>query len=170
VRLIQGLPKGDKMDLILQKGTELGISRFTPLLSGRSVPRLNQDRRDNRRQRWLKIIEEASRQSRRPCLPRLDEVETFDEVLKADEGLKLLLWEETCQPLAQVLPTDPPGSAALLVGPEGGFAEAEVARATQAGFVPVSLGPRILRTETAGFTLAAILQYLYGDIGHGCQS
>lgn len=165
VRLMQGLPKGEKMDLILQKGTELGITRFTPLLSGRSVPQLDATRRDHRRQRWLKIVEEAARQCRRPLLPLIDDPVAYEDALAAEGELKLLLWEERCSPLAQALPAAVPCSAVVLVGPEGGLTEAEVAQAQSAGFVPVSLGPRILRTETAGFTVAAILQYLYGDLG-----
>ena len=80
--------------------------------------------------------------------------------------LRLMLWEEESRPLAAVLPEKPPASAAVLVGPEGGFAAAEVLLARRAGFVPVRIGPRILRAETAGFAAAAVLQYLYGDLGH----
>ncbi|WP_305041835.1 16S rRNA (uracil(1498)-N(3))-methyltransferase [Geoalkalibacter sp.] len=165
VRLIQGLPKSDKMDLILQKGTELGVTAFTPLEAGRSVPRLDEARRLARGRRWEKVVLEAARQCRRPILPRLDAPCSLPEALVGDEELRLLLWEEESRPLAEVLPAAPPRGAAILVGPEGGLEAREVAAARAAGFVPVAFGPRILRTETAGFAVVAILQYLYGDLG-----
>ena len=165
VRLIQGLPKGDKMDLILQKGTELGVTAFTPLVAGRSVARLSPGRQEGRLQRWEKIVQEAARQSGRVVLPRVDEPVGLDAALAGDEDLRLLLWEEESRPLRLALPEDGPRSAAILVGPDGGLAAAEVNAARAAGFVPVSLGQRILRTETAGFAVVAILEYLYGDLG-----
>jgi len=168
VRLLQGLPKGDKMDLVLQKGTELGFSAFTPVLAERSIPALSADRGEKRRQRWERIIREAAQQSRRAHLPRLDAVLPLAAALQeCGEDLRLLLWEEESRPLAEVLPAAAPRDIAVLVGPEGGFSAAEVAVARRAGFVPVSLGPRILRSETAGLAMAAVLQYLYGDLGSG---
>lgn len=160
LRLLQGLPKGDKMDLILQKGVELGVTAFTPVLTERSVTiRAKGDR-------WERIVQEAARQSRRPVLPRLDNLMPLDKALAATtESLRLMLWEEENQPLAALLPTTPPHDCALLVGPEGGFTPDEAALARECGFVPVSLGRRILRTETAGFAVAAILQHRYGDLG-----
>ncbi|SDM48337.1 16S rRNA (uracil1498-N3)-methyltransferase [Geoalkalibacter ferrihydriticus] len=165
IRLIQGLPKADKMDLILQKGTELGVVAFTPLLAERSVPRLEPERRQRRGQRWEKIILEAAQQSRRAILPRLDAPQPLAEALRGGEDLRLLLWEQESRPLAEVLPPRMPRAAAVLIGPEGGLAAAEVEQARAAGFVPVNFGPRILRTETAGFAVVTVLQYLYGDLG-----
>lgn len=168
VRLLQGLPKGDKMDLVLQKGTELGLSAFTPVLAERSVPVPAAERGEKRRLRWERIIREAAQQSRRAHLPRLGPVLPLAEALEAcGEELRLLLWEEESRPLAEVLPAAAPRDVAVLVGPEGGFSAAEVAAARRAGFVPVGLGPRILRSETAGLAVAAVLQYLYGDLGSG---
>jgi 16S rRNA (uracil1498-N3)-methyltransferase len=168
VRLLQGLPKGDKMDLVLQKGTELGLAAFTPVLAERSIPALSADRGEKRRQRWERIIREAAQQSRRAHLPRLGAVLPLTAALQeCDEELRLLLWEEESRPLAAVLPAAAPRDVAVMVGPEGGFSAAEVAVARRAGFVPVSLGPRILRSETAGLAMAAVLQYLYGDLGSG---
>jgi 16S rRNA (uracil1498-N3)-methyltransferase len=164
IRLLQGLPKGDKMDLVLQKGTELGLSTFTPVLAERSVP--SADRGEKRRQRWERIIREAAQQSRRVSLPRLDNLVPLADALQTcGEDLRLLLWEEESRPLAASIPAAAPRSAVVLVGPEGGFSAAEVALARRAGFMPVSLGPRILRSETAGLAITAILQYLYGDLG-----
>lgn len=162
LRLLQALPKGDKLDLVLQKGTELGVTIFQPVLSGRTVARPETGRID----RWERLIREAARQSRRPCLPRLIPLLPLDTAVAAvNEPLRLVLWEEGARPLAEVLPAEPPAGVALLVGPEGGFAAAEVAAIEAAGFLPVHLGPRILRTETAGLAAAAVLQYLYGDWG-----
>lgn len=168
VRLLQGVPKGDKMDLVLQKGTELGLVAFTPVLAERSIPVPAAERGEKRRQRWERIIREAAQQSRRAQLPRLGAVLPLAEALGAcGEELRLLLWEEESRPLAEVLPAAAPRDVAVLVGPEGGFSAAEVAAARGAGFVPVGLGPRILRSETAGLAIAAVLQYLYGDLGSG---
>jgi 16S rRNA (uracil1498-N3)-methyltransferase len=121
-----------------------------------------------RLERWERIVREAAGQCRRSHLPRLVPPQPFAAALAAcDEELRLLLWEEESRPLAEVLPPAPPRSVALLIGPEGGLTVAEVAAARAAGFVPVRLGPRILRTETAGLAAAAVLQYLYGDLGTG---
>ena len=164
IRLIQALPKGEKFDLILQKGTELGIGRFSPVSSGRSIAKAA--RTEKKLARWRRIVAEAARQSRRPLLPTCDPVEPFGEaVAGSQQELKLMLWEEGSMPLAEALPAGPPTDIAILVGPEGGFSADEAEQATGAGFIPVSLGPRILRTETAGFAVAAVLEYLYGDFG-----
>ncbi|AJF05623.1 16S rRNA (uracil(1498)-N(3))-methyltransferase [Geoalkalibacter subterraneus] len=165
LRLIQALPKGEKMDLILQKGTELGVSRFTPWLAARSIARPSGDRQANRLKRWERIVREAAQQSRRPFLPRIDAPQTLGSAIGGQEQLKLVLWEQESMPLAHALPTSPPAEVAIMVGPEGGLTEDEVAQASSAGFVPVGLGRHILRTETAGFAVVAILEYLYGDFG-----
>jgi len=162
VHLLQGLPKGDKLELVLQKGVELGVSRFTPVVSGRSIPSASSS--PARLQRWQRVVQEAARQSRRPVLPKLDPPCLFDDGLQRVEApLRLMLWEEGAMPLSSVLPPDPPAAAAVLIGPEGGFSAEEAGLAAQFGFVPVRLGPRVLRTETAGLAVAALLQYLYGD-------
>jgi len=168
VRLLQGLPKGDKMDLVLQKGTELGLTAFSPVFAARSVPTPSAERGEKRRRRWERIVREAAQQSRRVCLPRLGDVLPLGEALRhSSEELRLMLWEEESLPLAEVLPAAAPRDVAVLVGPEGGFCPEEVAAARACGFVPVGLGPRILRSETAGLAIAAVLQYLYGDLGSG---
>ncbi|MCM2265674.1 MAG: 16S rRNA (uracil(1498)-N(3))-methyltransferase [Desulfuromonadales bacterium] len=162
LRLLQALPKGDKFELVLQKGTELGVTFFQPVLSGRAVSRPE----TGRMPRWERIVTEAARQSRRPRLPQLAPLLPLSAALATvSEPLKLVLWEKGARPLAEALPVQPPAGVALLVGPEGGFDDDEVAVVAAAGFVPVHLGPRILRTETAGLAAAAVLQYLYGDWG-----
>jgi len=166
VRLLQGVPKGDRFDLILQKGTELGISAFTPVWSQRSIPAPATGRDEKRLQRWQRIIAEAARQSRRPLLPSCAAPQPLASALATTgEELRLMLWEEGSQPLATALPQNRPRDVALLVGPEGGFSADEATAAVAAGFQPVHLGPRILRSETAGFAVSAILQYVYGDFG-----
>jgi len=163
VHLLQALPKGDKIELVLQKGVELGVGRFTPVISGRSIPRSRKS--DSRHQRWQRVVQEAARQSRRSVLPRLDAVDGLNTALQqVDASLRLMLWEDGAEPLSRVLPEEKPQSAAVLIGPEGGFGADEVELAKGSGFLPVSLGPRILRTETAGLAVVTLLQYLYGDL------
>lgn len=160
LRLLQALPKGDKFELVLQKGTELGVCIFQPVVSERAISR----QESGRTARWERIIGEATRQSRRPRLPQLAPLLPLAEALAmVDEPLRLVLWEKGARPLAEVLPIEPPAGVALLVGPEGGFSAGEIAVVGAAGFLPVHLGPRILRTETAGLAIAAVLQYRYGD-------
>jgi len=166
--LIQGLPKGDKLELILQKGTELGVNQFYLTTMERSVGLLKSARKAKRLERWQKIIQEAARQSKQYHLPQLEADTLLPNVLstvKAD--LKLLLWEESAKPLEAVLPQLPPQRIAVVVGPEGGISQQEVLQAEAEGYRPVSLGPRILRTETAGLAIMTILQYLYGDLALG---
>ncbi len=165
VHLMQALPKGDKLDLILQKGTELGITSFQPVLTQRSVPQPDSRRLARRFERWQTIICEAARQSRRSLLPQLAPTLPLDKALLSKPGnLRLVLWESATLPLARALPEQRPAGVTLLVGPEGGFADCEIGQITQNGFLPVHLGPRILRTETAGLAVASILQYVYGDL------
>lgn len=167
ITLYQGLAKGDRMELILQKCTELGVAEVVPLLTSRSIPRLA-ERGTDRLERWRRIAQEAARQSKRPAIPRIAEITGFAEALnQADQPLKLLLWEEErtnrLKPLLAATPLPP--SIALLVGPEGGLSAAEAELAMAAGFVPITLGQRILRTETAGLAMLAILQFYWGDLG-----
>lgn len=164
VTLIQALPKGDKFDLILQKGTELGVSVFQPVVTSRTVSRPDEKRIAQRLLRWQRIVQEAARQSRRDCLPQIRPLCSLEDAVTADpEQLKLALWEDGAEPLGRILPAEPPAGVSLLVGPEGGLSAEEVSVAVAAGFRAVHLGPRILRTETAGLAVAPVLQYLYGD-------
>ena len=164
VTLIQAAPKGDKFDLVLQKGTELGVRCFRLVRTAYSVPQVSPDRMLKREQRWLRIVTEAARQCRRSFLPEVSLAPHLaDLVNEQTDDLKLVLWEAGSVPLAEALPEETPAGIRLLVGPEGGFAEDEIAAITAAGFVAVHLGPRILRTETAGLAAVSVLQFLYGD-------
>ncbi|HMB16258.1 MAG TPA: RsmE family RNA methyltransferase [Pelovirga sp.] len=163
IRLIQGVPKGDKTELILQKGTELGVSEFHLVTTERSVVRFKKDSRQ--RLRWQKIIQEAARQCGQYHLPRLQCSNSLKGALVEDAAdLKLLLWEQSETPLADVLGANKCQRISVIVGSEGGITEAEATLAQSHGYQAVSLGQRILRTETAGLAIIAILQYLYGDL------
>lgn len=170
VRLLQGLPKGDKFDLVLQKGTELGITSFQPILSARAIQRPTDERLNKRARRWRKIVSEAARQSRRTILPHLEPLLPMAEALPGPpEHLALVLYERAETALAEVLPEARPEGVSLLIGPEGGFAAEEIELVLKAGYRPVHLGPRILRTETAGLAATTILQYRYGDLNRAPQ-
>lgn len=164
ITLMQALPKGDKFDLVLQKGTELGVSCFQPIETDRAIPNLSATRLSKREQRWQRIVSEAARQSRRIFLPEVKSLQKLQPALdQPGSDLKLVLWEAGSVALADVLPKEPPTGIRLLIGPEGGFSTREITAITAAGFQAVHLGPRILRTETAGLAATPILQYLYGD-------
>jgi 16S rRNA (uracil1498-N3)-methyltransferase len=164
VTLIQALPKGDKFDLVLQKGTELGVSCFQPIETTHSIPVRGGRREAKSQERWQRIIAAAARQCRRSILPELKPICPLAESLEGTHhGLKLVLWEAGAQPLRAVLPAERPAAASLLVGPEGGFSQQEISTVTAAGFQAVHLGPRILRSETASLAVTPVLQYLYGD-------
>jgi len=167
VTIIQGLAKGEKLDFIVQKATELGVGRIVPVTSERSELRLG-DRAAARRERWQKIAREASRQSGRLDVPEIEGVATLATAMAASpkDALKLMLWEGARQTsLRSQLPDKPPQQIVIAIGPEGGFTVEEVDAARHAGFIPVGLGPRILRTETAALVVLSILGYALGDLG-----
>jgi 16S rRNA (uracil1498-N3)-methyltransferase len=167
LRLFQGLPKGDKFDWIVQKATELGAAEIVPVVLARSVSRPPADRVAAKQKRWRKIAAAAAEQSGRSRVPEVRTVTPFTEALKmcGAEDLTILPWEgEETVSLRQVL--TPPGRARpsvnVFIGPEGGLTPAEVDAARRAGAVSVSLGPAILRTETAGLYVASVIQYEWG--------
>jgi 16S rRNA (uracil1498-N3)-methyltransferase len=166
--LCQGLPKGSKMEFIMQKSTELGVDALLPFVAERSVARLPKDRETERLERWQRITREAARQSNRATIPEIAPAAEFHDLLASlHQTVKILLWEEEkSNRLKSVLGSLPlPDSVAVMVGPEGGLTAAEAAAAVAAGFIPVTLGTRILRTETAGPALLAVLQFYWGDMG-----
>jgi 16S rRNA (uracil1498-N3)-methyltransferase len=170
VTVIQGLAKGDKLDFVVQKATELGAARIIPVTTTRAIARLdaNTIRTMSRRARWQKIAREASRQSGRLDVPEVEGVTPLVTAMNASpkDALKLMLWEGARQTtLRTALPDKPPQQIVIAIGPEGGFTVEEVEAARHAGFTPVGLGPRILRTETAALVVLSILGYALGDLG-----
>ena len=168
ITLYQGMPKGDKMDLILQKTTELGVTEVIPFLADRSIPRIGKDEANEKIIRWQRIVQEAARQSGRSSIPAIAFARGLPEVVQSSRhSVKLLLWEEEKSiMLRETLANfSNPETVAIIVGPEGGMSSAEAATAKESGFTSVSLGKRVLRSETAGLAMLAILQFYWGDLG-----
>ncbi|MDW8365966.1 MAG: RsmE family RNA methyltransferase, partial [Abditibacteriales bacterium] len=164
----QAIPKGQKMDLIVQKCVELGVGRIVPMVTGRTVVHL-EEKEAARQHRWQKIAEEAAAQCGRTQVPEVTAPQTLTEALgmcaEVDACLLLDESEQTTR-LRDALNALPPVKhIALLVGPEGGFSPSEVQTAHRYGAQSVSLGPRILRTETAALVTAALILYHYEDLG-----
>ena len=167
VTICQALPKGEKTELILQKGTELGAHDFLLFGGCRSVARLRGDQQKSKLERWGRVTSEAARQSGRVSVPAVVWRSGAAEAAReATHELRLILWEgEREQSLKGVLSAaEKPESLIVAIGPEGGFDPAEVELFTGQGFIPVSLGPRILRTETASIAILAIIQYMWGEM------
>ncbi len=166
ITICQGLPKGDKIDLILQKGTELGAHDFWLFGGRRSVAKIRDDQQDSKLDRWNRITAEAARQCGRPDIPevtwRPSAVEAAND---SGQELRLILWEgEREHTLKEVLTSGrKPSTVIVAIGPEGGFDPLEVRHFSQHGFQPVSLGSRILRTETASIAILAIIQYIWDE-------
>jgi 16S rRNA (uracil1498-N3)-methyltransferase len=167
VILLQALPEKERMELIIQKVTELGVSAIVPFKSERSISLEEREAKQKKAHRWQGIAIKAVQQSRRAKVPRVETYRSFQEALMAcrGDGLKILLHEKDGENLKNVLRRYHPQKIYAMAGPEGGFTETEVELAKDKGFVPVKLGERILRTETAAITLVGILQYDLGDLG-----
>ena len=164
ITLFQGLPKGDKMDLIVQKAVELGAYSVIPFAAKRSIVKLDDKKAQKRQQRWQAIAKGAAEQSGRSLIPEIGRVRSFTEALEAASALDVVLipyeLEEGMKRSAQLIGNIMPGqSVGIFIGPEGGFEEDEVNRAKESGAEPITLGKRILRTETAGMAVLSILMY-----------
>ena len=164
VYLFQGLPKADKMELIIQKAVELGVYEIVPVSTKRAVVKLDAKKEKNKLTRWQSIAEAAAKQSKRACIPQVTGVLSFKEAIKkaGEMDVKLIPYEmaEDMSYTREVIGSIVPGqSVAVFIGPEGGFAEEEIASARESGVTPITLGKRILRTETAGMTTLSILMY-----------
>lgn len=163
IHLLQGIPKGDKMDLIVEKVTELGVKTIIPIITERA-----QVRETKKIQRWQRIAVESSKQCGRVKPPEIHEAISFQEAVQFNNNsdLRIILYEKYKDRLQDTLRkvTEFPVNVVLFIGPEGGFSEDEVKTAQQKGFITSGLGPRILRTETAGIVAIAVLQFVYGDI------
>ncbi len=161
ITLFQGIPKSDKMELIIQKCTELGASEFVPTEMSRCVVRLEDKKKKSKTERWQSIAESAAKQSKRNIIPHVSTPLSYNEVLKRISGLDLFLVpyenEMGMKATAQALSKIKPGmKIGILIGPEGGFDDREIEKAREAGCLPISLGKRILRTETAAITAVSM--------------
>jgi 16S rRNA (uracil1498-N3)-methyltransferase len=170
VTLIQSLPKKNKIDYILQKGTELGMYQFVPITTARTVVKLNSSKAESRVERWQKIVLEASKQCRRAVVPLVSKITTLDNALnKLNADLILFFWEEektvTFKKILNNYSRDKLQSVVVLIGPEGGWTPQEVELVKKYNAKSVTLGPRILRTETAGIAVLTMLLYQLGDLG-----
>lgn len=168
ITLAQGLAKGEKMDFIIQKAVEMGASSIVPVAMEHSVVRLEGAKADKKVERWQKIAEAAAKQSKRDIIPQVQPVQTMQQMLANNDLLhKIIAYEcedrlglktalQSCDNLQELL---------LIIGPEGGISEFELELARKNGAVPVSLGKRILRAETAGVVALSAILYETGDLG-----
>lgn len=169
ITLYQGIPKAQKMDLIVQKCTEIGVCRIVPVNTSRAVVRVDEKDLGSKLERWRRIAEEAAKQSNRGCIPQIDGLmdfkEAIHEAMELDMAFMPYELEKSVGLKKALSGRNKAVTCGIFIGPEGGFEEEEVREAMSKGIAPVTLGPRILRTETAGFVSAACILYEIGDIG-----
>ena len=166
IDVYQALPEKERFELILQKLTEIGVTRIIPYTSSRSISLPERDAGQKKSHRWPEVVLRAAKQCRRALIPQLFPVMTWDQAIynAGRAEIKLLLYEgEAPWSLGEILKGGRPSRVSLLIGPEGGFTDEEVEEARTLGFIPVSVGPRILRTETAAILAAALVQFAVGD-------
>jgi 16S rRNA (uracil1498-N3)-methyltransferase len=161
--LAQGIARGEKMDFVIQKAVELGVSEIYPVITERCNVRLDKDREEKRLEHWRAVIISACEQSGRNRLPLLHAAISFDTLIETVQAdMKFILLPDANQQLkSQHFAAN---KIALLIGPEGGLGAQEIARAQAADFHALNLGPRVLRTETAALTALAVLQFKFGDL------
>ena len=168
ITLAVALTKGEKMDFVVEKATELGVQRIAPFISMFSVPKLNVDKIAARAARWQKIALSAAKQCGRTAIPEILQISAFESLVKSDSpaGLKLLFWEgERHQSLLQAHERFSQAKSVLVaIGPEGGFADQEAELAKLHGFEAIQIGRRILRAETAAVAALSLVQFLWGDL------
>ncbi len=166
VHLVQAVSRGERMDWVVQKATELGCKRISPVLTSRCTVRLDGERADKRRDHWQKIADSACEQSGRVRPPMIDlpaTLKSWLDVRSTRADVDVVLHPGASCPLVTI--RRPETKLCVLVGPEGGLSANEVEVVSRAGFLPVSLGPRTLRTETAAVAAIAIVQSIWGDLG-----
>lgn len=165
ITLVQGISRGERMDFTLQKSVELGVNRIVPIWAQRTQVRLEGQRLEKRLQRWHGIIRSACEQSGRLVLPKLDAPVTCEDWCKSDTGTgsHFILDPEATRKLGDIKSVA--NKLTVLIGPEGGFDSREIDIANRQGFSSISLGPRILRTETAAISALSAIQTLWGDLG-----
>lgn len=163
--LVQGVSRGERMDYTVQKAVELGVSRIVPVLTERTVVNVKGERQERRRAHWQSVVISACEQSGRTRIPQVSPMMSLHDWLdQPDEGARFVLHHRAESGLNTM--ANSPTSITLLVGPEGGLSSAEITAACSAGYSPLRLGERVLRTETAAVTALSILQWLWGDLGH----
>ncbi len=158
-----GISRGDRMDLVVQKAVELGVNQITPLMTERCVVQFKGEKKPQRLLHWQKIVQHAAEQSGRTTLPAMPEVDALQSWVSKQQGLKVFLDPYALMSLTELQPDS--RCVTLLTGPEGGFSDQERDIAKASGFIPVRLGARILRTETASLAAIAAVQLLWGDFG-----
>lgn len=167
--IAQGLLKDKKMDGLVRQLTELGITKWIPFLANRSVPKPDKKQQVKRKERWETITKEAAKQCKRGRIPQISELVSFDNVVDmgASCDLKFIFWENELTPIDSVKTMSDIQSDTVfaILGPEGGLTSQEIEIAKSRGFISASLGPRILKAETATIAACALLQYLFGDMG-----
>jgi 16S rRNA (uracil1498-N3)-methyltransferase len=168
ITLVQGVPKGEKMESIVRAATELGVARVVPVIGRRTVVSLDAARWRERARRWQRVAREATKQCGRAVIPDVESPVPLTEWLRSarPSDLDVCFWEQATRGLGAILGglAGHPAAAQILVGPEGGLEPGEVDAARALGFSVASLGPRVLRTETAGPAIVAIFQARYGDL------
>lgn len=177
ITLWQGLPKADKFEFVLQKGVEIGVAAFAPMATQRSVATNLAAAQGPKLDRWRRIIVEAAEQSGRGRLPTLAPIVLFSQACASVSGLSLIADPDPAHRGLRAIVADhfeqsgqpPPLSVNVMIGPEGGFDPAEIEIARGYGIVPIGLGPRVLRTETAGLAIATALLWASGDFGSSAR-
>ena len=159
-----GLAKGEALDEVVRRATEMGVTRIFPFISERSE-RLTPERAKRRRERWQRLARESIKSCQRSMLPLIEPPRDFAEALAGPEEVKLIFWEEDRGGgLHSMLQRSRPRDVRVLIGPEGGFSAGEAALAREAGFHVVSLGPRLLKVPTAALAAITLIQYAWGDL------
>ena len=168
VVLYQGIPKGPKMDIIIQKCTELGVNRIVPVVNMRNVVKLSYEQDIRKKtQRWQRIAIEAAKQSRRGIIPKIERPKEFKEALEDALNLDLAIMPyemDHNNPLKDAIRGKNVKEIGIFIGPEGGYESSEITEALDKGIITVTLGPRILRTETAGLAVLSCLMYEFDEM------
>jgi 16S rRNA (uracil1498-N3)-methyltransferase len=163
--LCQAIARADRMDEMIRRAAEMGVMKVIPFIAERTIVRWNEAKRDRNRERWEALTLSAAKQSRSPWITKVDHVASDVSEVASTVDSAVVLHEGAATRLRDVLPAHPPATLGVVIGPEGGLSPNEVETLRTAGAQVVTLGDRILRTETAGVAVAAIVGYVYGTLG-----
>ncbi|MDC3237153.1 16S rRNA (uracil(1498)-N(3))-methyltransferase [bacterium] len=166
ITLCSGMLKDKKMDFVIKHITQLGVQKWIPFFCERSIPSPDIIKIKKRKKRWESIAKESLKQCSRSCLPQISDPLNFETLMRQSENhdLKIAFWEKSNQKIKTSQSSVTPKKIIILIGPEGGFSKKEIITAKEKGFLSYSLGPRILRAETASIASCTIIQHLFGDI------